>query len=161
MKSNVTVRRLLASELGWANERYADVKFVASTSDDMAVVALVDGVKVGLGRMVPLGGSAYELGGIYVMPQSRGANVARAIVSHLVLHLFPPSQEWVVFCLPFENLAGFYGGFGFTPVPPDALLPPAIQAKVSWCKATYPTPVALLWRSSGAQVAGRGLHPVN
>lgn len=129
----VTVRNIQTAELGWANERYAEAGFVSSTDKDIVVVAELDGVRAGVGRLVPVEDGVGELGGIYVVPQFRGRSVARAIVAHLIEH----SPYRRLFCIPFAHLERFYAGFGFVPVTPDAMVPQAIAGRRRWCEERY------------------------
>lgn len=138
--SACTVRQLAASELDWANARYAEADFVASSSDDLIVVAEIGGEKAGLGRVVSIDAATGELGGMYVLPAFRGANVARAIVEALIAR----STQDVHYCIPFTHLRGFYGGFGFDEVPAGSVVPATVAAKFDWCNRHYPKPVALL-----------------
>jgi hypothetical protein len=58
----------------WINERYASVHFQPSDlARDLMVVAEVDGVTAGIGRLVPAGDDACELGGMHVLEEFRDA----------------------------------------------------------------------------------------
>lgn len=149
----IAVRKILGSELGWANARYAEIGFVAAAETDLVVIAELDGVRAGLGRLVPVAADMAELGGIYVLPQFRGKAVARAIVTWLLNH----SPYDRLFCIPFAHLEHFYAGFGFAPVSPDAAVPPAVTGKRHWCEQRYPDGVKLLVREARAH-AGDGLR---
>ena len=133
------VRRARTDEIAWANERYAEIDFVPSSADARQWVAEVEGQRVGLGRLVPVGSGDEELGGIYVLPAWRGRGIAEAVVGELVRC----RAGGRLFCLPFERLAGFYGRFGFRPVTTEPV-PRPIAAKHAWCAATYPDPTVLL-----------------
>lgn len=138
------VRRLLAQELIWANERYGEIHFVPSTAEDFIVVAEVDGEKVGLGRLVPVDANSAELGGIYVLPQYRGQQVARALVNFLLRE----SNHRRLYCVPFVHLDGFYREFGFVPAPSDSKVPDSIARKLQWCHRQYASNVTLLVRNA-------------
>lgn len=138
----VTVRRLLESELEWANERYGEVHFLPSNANDFLAVAEVGGEKAGLGRLVPVDAMTGELGGMYVLPAFRGRKIAGAIVSYLLQH--SPYRQ--LFCIPFAHLEGFYAGFGFHPVPAGTAVPCAVAEKVNWCTEEYSASVHLLLR---------------
>lgn len=140
-----TVRTLLASELAWANQRYEEIHFLPSRSGEFIVAAEVDGVKAGLGRLVPVDETTAELGGIYVLPEFRGRRLAGAIVSYLVQH----SPYRRLFCIPFAHLEAFYRGFGFQPVAGDTAVPAVVADKLNWCAAEYPAAVCLLVRVAG------------
>jgi GNAT superfamily N-acetyltransferase len=135
-----TVRRIEPSELEWANARYEEADFVPSSAEDLIVVAEVGGEKAGLGRVVSIDTITGELGGMYVLPAFRGANVARSIVQALI----DASSHQTLFCIPFMHLTGFYGSFGFREADRDITVPEAVRKKVDWCNRHYPNPVALM-----------------
>lgn len=138
----IKIRHIQGAELGWVNERYAEVGFVSSSESDFVVVAELDGARAGVGRLVPVEAGVGELGGIYVLPQFRGRAVARAIVTWLLDH----SPYDRLFCIPFAHLERFYSGFGFAPLAPDVTVPQAIAGKRRWCEERYTEPVRLLAR---------------
>ena len=140
----VSVRTLQAAELAWANARYAEVHFQPSPAQDLVALALVDGERAGLGRLVPLGEGAGELGGIYVLPGHRGKQVARAVVTYLLAQSPYPT----LYCLPFAHLDGFYRGFGFAPSDGVAAVPRQVADKLAWCATQYADPVSLLVRTA-------------
>jgi predicted N-acetyltransferase YhbS len=134
------VRRLDVTELDWANSRYKEADFIPSQAEDLIVVAEVNGEKAGLGRVVDVDIGIGELGGMYVLPAFRGANIARDIVQALI----DASSQRTLFCIPFAHLRGFYGGFGFKDAAGDVAVPDVVAKKVDWCNSHYPSPVALL-----------------
>lgn len=138
----IKLRRLDTSELPWANQCYAEVKFQPSQADDLICVAEIDGVKAGLGRLIRIDAQTGELGGIYALPAFRGQGVARAVVGYLLEQSPYPR----LFCIPFKHLEGFYRGFGFSPVPQDLAIPKAVSSKMCWCTSEYDAGVALLVR---------------
>lgn len=140
----ITVRPRSESELAWANERYAEIRFVPSSTQDLVAIAEIGGARAALGRLVPVEDSTGELGGIYVLPEFRGRGVAAAIVAWLIGH--SPYQQ--LFCIPFSHLESFYRGFGFEPVPPGAAVPATVAGKVAWCAQHYPDRVSLLVRAA-------------
>jgi hypothetical protein len=129
----IKVRHIEDAELGWVNERYAEIGFASSTGSDFVVVAELDGMKAGVGRVVPVDAGAGELGGIHVLPKFRRHGVARAIVAHLIDH----SPCGRLFCIPFAHLEHFYAGFGFVPVTPNTVVPQAIAGRRRWCEERY------------------------
>ena len=135
-----TVRTLQGSELDWANAQYAEADFMQSGAEDLILVAEVGEQKAGLGRLVTVDSNAAEMGGIYVMPEFRGENVARAIVQALIA----ASTYGVLYCIPFARLRDFYASFGFVDASAEARIPDTVAAKVAWCSERYPDPVALL-----------------
>lgn len=140
----VTVRTLEAAELTWANARYAEVSFKPSTAHDLLALACVEGQRAGLGRLVQVGDASGELGGIYVLPDHRGKQVARALVSFLL----EQSPYPTLYCIPFAHLDAFYRGFGFAPAAAASSLPRAVADKVAWCATQYAEPVSLLVRTA-------------
>ncbi len=138
----VKIRSLLAAELAWANDRYAEIHFLGSTAQDFIAVAEVDGNKAGLGRLVAIDAGSGELGGIYVLPDFRGRKIAAAIVSYLLAH----SPYRRLFCIPFAHLESFYAGFGFRPPEAEFAVPDAVAKKLNWCCKEYPSSVRLLLR---------------
>lgn len=136
------VRRLQLSELHWANERYDEIDFVASSSLDFIALAEWGGERAGLGRIVPVADGIGELGGMYVLPAYRGKSIAAAIVRFLLDN--SPFER--LFCIPFAHLETFYGGFGFAPDRYDGEIPDAVAEKFHWCRCHYSTPVRLLVR---------------
>lgn len=138
----LTVRTLLESELAWANRRYGEIHFLPSQARDFIAVAEIDGVKAGLGRLVPVNEGSGELGGIYVLPEFRGRQAAGAIVAYLLQH--SPYRQ--LFCIPFSHLEGFYRGFGFQPVSAGSAVPDVVVGKLNWCSQEYVAAVNLLVR---------------
>ena len=142
MHNMPTIRKLSNSELEWANQRYAELGFLPSATEDYIAVAEVDGVKVGLGRLVAVDALTGELGGMYVAPAFRGSKIADKIVAFLLQQ--SPYQH--LFCIPFSRVANIYMRFGFREVPIDVLVPTGVAHKLAWCKNEYPEPVSLLLR---------------
>lgn len=136
------IRRLLPSELDWANRCYAQIDFVPAAAADFVVVAEVDGARAGLGRVVAAGDAEGELGGMYVLPAFRGRALAPAIVEFLAAHCGLPS----LYCVPFAHLEQLYRRCGFARVDPAAAAPRAILHKLAYCRGHYPTPVILMHR---------------
>ena len=138
--------RLPPDELAWANTQYASIDFLPSSAADFIAVAELDGVRAALGRVVPLGPSVGELGGMYVLPAFRGRALAGQLVDFLIAH----GGCDTLFCLPFTALQGLYERHGFTPVPSTEPVPDAVARKHQWCLRHYSQPVALLHRRSRA-----------
>lgn len=147
------VRRLLPEELDWANACYAEIGFLPSTAADFVAVAEWAGERAALGRIVPLSGAVGELGGMYVLPAYRGRKLAARVLDYLIAN----AATAELFCIPFAHLQGFYASHGFAPVPKGVQIPCAIAAKCQWCKASYDTPIGLLYRAERAGIkAGAG-----
>jgi N-acetylglutamate synthase-like GNAT family acetyltransferase len=138
----ITLHIAADADLAAINARYADIGFVPSHSGELIVVATLDGVTVGQGRVVPLDASSGELGGIYVLPGYEGRGAARRIVEFLIRH----SNLQVLYCLPFGELEGFYSSMGFAAVKKPGDVPEKVFQKHQWCNATYHKAVLLLER---------------
>jgi hypothetical protein len=139
-----TLRPLLATELEWTNARYAEVNFVPSSEHDLGLLLSCDGVPAGIGRIVPLGDGAGELGGMLVFDAFKGRGLARELVAGLCR--LPGFKE--LYCVPFSELEGLYGSMGFATVPDGPGVPAPVSKKYNWCLGHYPKPVILMQRSS-------------
>jgi GNAT superfamily N-acetyltransferase len=130
-----------AGDASWINERYASVHFQGSDlSRDLLVVAELDGVAAGIGRLVPAGKHACELGGILVFEEFRGRGIARAIIDELLRH----ANGRAVYCIPFAELEPIYAAAGFVRTTPDDTLPRYIHEKLDWCAREIDRPVILM-----------------
>ena len=134
------VRKSTPAELDWVNTQYASINFLPSTANDYIAVAARDGTLLGLGRLVKVTETIGELGGMYVLPEYRGQQLAHKIVTHLMAN----SPYQTLFCIPFAHLETFYCGFGFAKVDPGAQVPAAVSKKFGWCQQQYNTSVSLL-----------------
>jgi GNAT superfamily N-acetyltransferase len=134
--------RLADSEdAAWINESYASVHFLPSDlSRDLTVVAEIDGVRAGIGRLVPAGEEACELGGMLVFEEFRGRGIARAIIDELLRH----TNGRAVYCIPFAELEPIYAGAGFVRIAPDDKLPAHIKEKLDWCAREIDRAVILM-----------------
>ena len=139
-----TLRLATPNDLPAINARYAAIGFVPSDADDLVVLALRDGVVAGQGRIVPLDAHNGELGGIHVVPAFEGTGIARAIVDCLL----GQAQVPTLYCIPFAELAPFYGSVGFVPVTDRAPVPPRVLEKLQWCDGQYGRPVLLMVRTA-------------
>jgi GNAT superfamily N-acetyltransferase len=132
------LRRARADEAGWINDRYATVRFVPSDLErDTVLVAEIDGAPAGLGRLIPLEETSFELGGMLVFDEFRGRGVARALIDELLRY----AAGRTVYCLPFAKLEGLYRSAGFETTEEG---PAQILAKLEWCRRTYEEPVLLM-----------------
>lgn len=129
-----TARR---DEIGWINERYAEVGFVASDERELVIVAELDGESAGIGRLVDVDERSCELGGMLVFERFRGRGVSRAIIDALLAH----ANGRDVYCIPFAELEALYAGAGFTRTD-DA--PAKVLEKFAWCQTAYGKPVLLM-----------------
>ncbi|WP_028312310.1 GNAT family N-acetyltransferase [Derxia gummosa] len=135
--------RLPDADLAWANARYAEVDFLPSDASHFLALAMLDGERAGLGRVVPVSATAGELGGMVVLPAFRGRGVADALVGFLVAQ----SRFAELFCIPFADLVPLYARHGFVTLPDDAPAPAPVADKLAWCRAHYPRAVALMRRA--------------
>jgi N-acetylglutamate synthase-like GNAT family acetyltransferase len=132
-------------ELAWINARYEEVQFQPSDATHHVVVAEVEGEAAGIGRLVPAGDDAYELGGMLVFDAFRGRGVARQIIDEL-LRLADGRD---VYCIPFADLEPIYAKAGFTRIEEDATTPEYVREKMEWCRREMTRAVVLMLRSAG------------
>jgi GNAT superfamily N-acetyltransferase len=127
----MNLRIATPADEAWINERYGSVHFQPSDlSRELVIVAEIDNVPAGIGRLVPAGDDACELGGMLVFEEFRGRGVARAIIEELLRH----ANGRAVYCIPFADLEPIYAGAGFIRVDNDASLPAYVREKVAWCE---------------------------
>lgn len=138
----VHLRDLRDDEAAWAADQYRAIQFAPTPAGSVALVAeLTDGTRAGLGRLVPVGGGAFELGGIWTDDAHRGHGIAAAMV-HALIARAAGADLW---CVPFVHLVDYYARFGFTPhVRP---WPAAIAAKIDDCIARALPPATVLRRA--------------
>ena len=136
------LRLATSDDATWINERYASVHFQPSDlSRDLVVIAELDAIPVGLGRLVPAGPDACELGGILVFEEYRRRGIARSIVEELLRH----AGEREVYCIPFAELEPIYAAAGFVTREAVGELPEYIRQKLDWCEREIPErPVVLM-----------------
>jgi GNAT superfamily N-acetyltransferase len=136
----IGIRAANMDEANWVNERYAAVRFIPSDlAKETVLIAELDGEPAGLGRLVPAGDDACELGGMLVFDGFRGRGVARALVDALVQH----AGGRTIYCIPFAELEPLYAAAGFER---SEEAPAAVMEKFEWCKRTYDKPVLLMRR---------------
>jgi N-acetylglutamate synthase-like GNAT family acetyltransferase len=136
------LRTATPEDAGWIQEQYEKVHFIPSDlTRDTVVVAEVGGERAGIGRLVPAGESAYELGGMYVDDAHRGRGIAHAIVEELIRRA--GAKE--VYCVPFANLETLYEAGGFRRVEP-VNIPEKIQEKLDWCARNIPDRAVILMK---------------
>ncbi len=134
----MNLRVATPSEAQWVNERYAEVRFVPSDlTRETVIVAEIDSVPAGLGRLVPVDDRSCELGGMLVFESFRGRGVARAIIDELLRH----ANGRDVYCIPFADLESLYASAGFAGT---ENAPQAVREKYEWCVRTYDRPVVLM-----------------
>src|SRR5262249_29496285 len=133
------VRAATDEDRPYIDAAYRALDFEPSSAADEHVVAEDAGARCGVGRLVPLGGGAVELGGIFVEPAARGHGVAAAVVRALLGR----AGGRRVYCVPFAHLVGYYQRFGFVECAVDAA-PAGIHDKLRYCQGRYPDTVAVL-----------------
>ncbi|MBE7103798.1 GNAT family N-acetyltransferase [Bacillus cereus] len=126
------------NDIEWINNHYESIGFVPSDlKRDKVAIITYNGEYAGVGRLVQIDEDTIEMGGIFILPQFRGLQLAGKLVSFLVqtakkLHI----QN--VYCLPFEELENFYKKYGFTEVnTTEEVVHPIILKKYNWCLETY------------------------
>jgi GNAT superfamily N-acetyltransferase len=154
------IRELRDDELAWASAQYRAIEFAASPPGTVALVAELDGARVGLGRLVAHAPEVVELGGIWTDEAVRGRGVARAMVAALLARgghgdaqvgrearpaaVGAEHGGRPLWCIPFEHLAAFYQSFGFAAR--SSPWPAPIATKVAACIAQGLPPVVVLAR---------------
>ena len=134
------LRTATPDDAGWIREQYEKVHFIPSDlARETVVVAEVDGARAGMGRLVPAGDGACELGGMYVDDAYRGRGIARAIVDDLLRRA--GSRD--VYCIPFADLEQLYAEAGFRRIEPVDV-PDKIREKLDWCAREIDRPVILM-----------------
>jgi GNAT superfamily N-acetyltransferase len=141
MTGAVAIRDLRDDERDWANALYRAIRFATTPPEAVALVAEIDGARVGLGRLVPLAPDVLELGGIWTDEALRGRGIARAMVHALLARREHSGRLW---CIPFAHLSAFYQSCGFAVSAPP--WPPAVAAKVADCVAHALPEVVVLAR---------------
>lgn len=146
--ANISIRKINPDEIAWINAKYDEVGFVHSDAHaELIAVAEMDGERVGLGRLVPVSATEFELGGMYVFEAFRKHGLAGQIVEFLLAHT---NSEHIVFCLPFVHLRTFYEKFGFQDcgLITNLKVPEPVLIKHKWCNQTYDHETLLLVRLS-------------
>lgn len=137
----MNLRRATAADAEWINGAYADVHFQPSdVAREVVIVAELDGERAGIGRLVPAGEHACELGGMLVFERFRGRGVARAIIDELLRH----AGHREVYCIPFADLEPIYAKAGFVRCDRDAALPAHVRGKLDWCEREIDREVVLM-----------------
>lgn len=139
------LRVATVADAEWINAAYAEVGFQTSDlSRELLIVAELDNERAGIGRLVPAGDAACELGGMLVFEGFRGRGVARAIVDELLRH----ARGRTVYCIPFADLETIYAKAGFIRREPEATLPQYVRDKLDWCRREIQRPVILMVQTS-------------
>ncbi|MGU3371467.1 GNAT family N-acetyltransferase [Bacillus mycoides] len=140
----MSIQMAISSDLEWINNQYESIGFVQSDLErDKVAIITYKNEYAGVGRLVQIDKDTIEMGGIFILPQFRGLQLAGELVSFLV-ETAKKLQVKNVYCLPFEELENFYKKYGFTEV--DAIkevIHPIILKKYNWCLEHYDKHVLL------------------
>ena len=131
-------------DMAWVNTQYEEIKFMPSEFESEEIwIATANGVKAGLGRLVHINEGNWELGGIYVLDNFRGAGIARKIVQKLCD--IGQQKNENIWCVPFNHLTSFYQSFGLNTYDPGmGNVPDDVLKKINYCESTYTQKVELL-----------------
>ncbi|MFE9078135.1 GNAT family N-acetyltransferase [Bacillus cereus] len=140
----MSIQFATSNDLEWINKQYDSIGFVRSDLNrEKVAIITYNNEYAGVGRLVQIGEDTIEMGGIFILPQFRGLQLAGELVSFLVetakkLHV----QH--VYCLPFEELENFYKKYGYTEVDTTKeAVHPIILKKYNWCLDHYDKHVLL------------------
>ncbi|MED0952518.1 GNAT family N-acetyltransferase [Bacillus mobilis] len=140
----MSIQLATSNDLEWINKQYDSIGFVRSDLNrEKVAIITYNNEYAGVGRLVQIGEDTIEMGGIFILPQFRGLQLAGELVSFLVettkkLHV----QH--VYCLPFEELENFYKKYGYTEVDTTKeAVHPIILKKYNWCLDHYDKHVLL------------------
>ncbi|MDA1638534.1 GNAT family N-acetyltransferase [Bacillus cereus group sp. TH177-1LC] len=140
----MSIQMATSHDLEWINNQYDSIGFVRSDlKRDKVAIITYNNEYASVGRLVQIDEDTLEMGGIFILPQFRGLQLAGELVSFLVVTA-KKLQVKNVYCLPFEELENFYKKYGFTEV--DAIkevIHPIILKKYNWCLDTYDKHVLL------------------
>jgi N-acetylglutamate synthase-like GNAT family acetyltransferase len=136
------LRKATAADAEWINAAYQAVGFQPSDVEhELLIVAEVNGDHAGIGRLVPAGENACELGGMLVFDQYRHRGLARTIIDELLRH----ANGRTIYCIPFADLEPIYAKAGFVRFAGDeAALPEYVREKLAWCRSEIEREVILM-----------------
>lgn len=147
----IALREARPADEQWINDRYRSIGFHTSDlAQELVLIAEVDGVAAGMGRLVPAGEDAFELGGMHVLAEYRGRGLARRIIDELLRRAAGKS----VYCIPFAELEPIYAAAGFVRTEASAEDPPYVHEKLEWCAREIPERAVILMKHVGP-AAGR------
>lgn len=131
-------------DLEWINTQYDSIGFLPSDLKiDRVAIISYDNEYAGIGRLVQIDEDTIEMGGIFILPQFRGLQLAGELVLFLV-ETAKKLQVQNVYCLPFEELENFYKKYGYTEVDTTKeVVHPIILKKYNWCLDNYDKHVLL------------------
>ncbi|GAB6437069.1 GNAT family N-acetyltransferase [Bacillus cereus] len=112
----MSIQMATSYDLEWINNQYDSIGFVRSDlKRDKVAIITYNNEYAGVGRLVQIDEDTLEMGGIYILPQYRGIQLAGELVSFLV-ETAKKLQVQHVYCLPIEELEYFYKKYGYTEV---------------------------------------------
>ncbi|HDR8068723.1 TPA: GNAT family N-acetyltransferase [Bacillus cereus] len=140
----MSIQLATSNDLKWINSQYDSIGFVRSDlKRDKVAIITYNNEYAGVGRLVQIDEDTLEMGGIFILPQFRGIQLAGELVSFLV-ETAKKSQIQNVYCLPFEELENFYKKYGYTEVDTTTeAVHPIILKKYNWCLENYDKHVLL------------------
>ncbi|HDX9628524.1 TPA: GNAT family N-acetyltransferase [Bacillus cereus] len=140
----MSIRLATSNDLEWVNNQYKSIEFVPSDlKRDKVAIITYDNEYAGVGRLVQIDEDTIEMGGIFILPQFRGLQLAGELVSFLV-ETAKKLQVQNIYCLPFEELKKFYKKYGYTEVDTTKeVVHPIILKKYNWCLNHYDKHVLL------------------
>ncbi|PEC56681.1 GNAT family N-acetyltransferase [Bacillus cereus] len=140
----MSIQFATSNDLEWINKQYDSIGFVRSDLNrEKVAIITYNNEYAGVGRLVQIGEDTIEMGGIFILPQFRGLQLAGELVSFLV-ETAKKLQVQHVYCLPFEELKAFYKKYGYTEVDTTKeAVHPIILKKYNWCLDHYDKHVLL------------------
>ncbi|MCU0096271.1 MULTISPECIES: GNAT family N-acetyltransferase [unclassified Bacillus (in: firmicutes)] len=140
----MSIQLATSNDLEWINNQYESIGFVQSDLErDKVAIITYNNEYAGVGRLVQVDENTIEMGGIFILPQFRGLQLAGKLVSFLV-ETAQNLQVENVYCLPFEELENFYKKYGYTEVDTaKEVVHPIILEKYNWCLDYYDKHVLL------------------
>ncbi|CAM3888154.1 MULTISPECIES: GNAT family N-acetyltransferase [Bacillus cereus group] len=140
----MSIQLATSNDLEWINNQYKSIGFVPSDlKRDIVAIITYDNSYAGVGRLVQIDKDTIEMGGIFILPQFRGLQLAGELVSFLV-ETAKKLQVQHVYCLPFAELEEFYKKYSYTEVDTTKeAVHPIILKKYNWCLDHYDKHVLL------------------
>ncbi|HFK1762780.1 acetyltransferase [Bacillus wiedmannii] len=140
----MSIQLATSNNLEWINKQYDSIGFVRSDLNrEKVAIITYNNEYAGVGRLVQIDKDTIEMGGIFILPQFRGLQLAGELVSFLV-ETAKKLQVQHVYCLPFAKLEEFYKKYGYTEVDTTKeVVHPIILKKYNWCLDHYDKHVLL------------------
>ncbi|MED2729261.1 GNAT family N-acetyltransferase, partial [Bacillus thuringiensis] len=96
----MSIQLATSNDLEWINSQYESIGFVRSDlKREKVAIITYNNEYAGVGRLVQIDADTLEMGGIFILPQFRGLQLAGDLVSFLV-ETARKSQIQDVYCLP-------------------------------------------------------------